>query len=310
MRAVPGKMRVSVRGGLAAAAAKPLRQITDNLALAAGPDSVDAVHDLRVALRRVGALLRVSRHLLPPGGVDHLRAEMRWLRRSLGPVRDLDVLSAEIIPALIRAMPGESALHALVEAAARKRGPLVDALAEIVGGKRCRDLVVALADIFDGQALEIGLELGSTSSGGALDGPWDKFAHKTLRQRFRRIDKAADRIERLDDGGLHEIRIRLRTFRYLCDHCDALLPASRYKALRKALAELQDRLGQHNDAVNAPAVALELARDGVQGDALARAAGIIAGWGAVRREWTRAQLPAAWARAAKRGEKLFEAWEV
>ncbi len=232
MTAAGGTNRTTVRGGLAVAAAKPLRLIADNLARVPGTDNVDAVHDLRVALRRIGALLRVSRHLLPAGDVDHLRGEMRWLRRSLGSVRDLDVLSTEIVPKLIRAMPGEPALHALLEAAARKRHPLVAGLAQLVDGQRCRDLLPALAAVFEREPAAIDLDLDSSSLGDALDGPWDQFAHKTLRQRFKKIDKAAEGLEQLDDGGLHEIRIRLRTFRYLCDHGAALLPASRHQALR------------------------------------------------------------------------------
>src|ERR1044072_2551028 len=53
----------------------------------AGTDP-EGVHQLRVAIRRIRAALKVSGH--DDGGV--LLAELRWLFGELGPLRDLDVL--------------------------------------------------------------------------------------------------------------------------------------------------------------------------------------------------------------------------
>ena len=47
---------------------------------------------MRVATRRMRAILRAARPLLDPDGVRSLRAELGWLGGALGPVRDLDVL--------------------------------------------------------------------------------------------------------------------------------------------------------------------------------------------------------------------------
>jgi inorganic triphosphatase YgiF len=54
----------------------------------------EPVHDLRVAVRRLRALLRAARTLFAGEWADHLRGELDWLGRALGPLRDLDVLSA------------------------------------------------------------------------------------------------------------------------------------------------------------------------------------------------------------------------
>ncbi len=305
-------MRVTIRAGLALAAARPMRQLTDNLAKSIGAESVDAVHDLRVALRRIEALLRVSRDLLPAERVRHLRTELRWLRRNLGPIRDLDVLTTDIVPELARAMSGEHALDVLVAAALSRRPPLIAILSDLAAGRRCREMRAALAELFDDDCGAIGLDFGARPKADVLDGSWSKFAHATLRQRFKKLIRAADGLNGLEDAALHELRIKARTFRYLCDHFSALMPPSRYIALKKALGDLQDRMGQHNDAVNAPHLAQSLARDppaGGDGAALVRAAGIVAGWGAMRREWSRAQIPMPWARVIERAEKLFAAWK-
>ena len=47
---------------------------------------------MRVATRRMRAILRAARPLLDPEWVRSLRAELGWLGGALGPVRDLDVL--------------------------------------------------------------------------------------------------------------------------------------------------------------------------------------------------------------------------
>ena len=52
----------------------------------------EELHQLRVATRRLRAILRAARDLLDPAWSEPLRAELSWLGSALGPVRDLDVL--------------------------------------------------------------------------------------------------------------------------------------------------------------------------------------------------------------------------
>ncbi|HYM64458.1 MAG TPA: CHAD domain-containing protein, partial [Gaiellaceae bacterium] len=55
-------------------------------------DDPEAVHRLRVATRRLRAVLRAAAPLLEREKSEPLRAELAWLADVLGPVRDLDVL--------------------------------------------------------------------------------------------------------------------------------------------------------------------------------------------------------------------------
>src|SRR5262249_3577305 len=50
------------------------------------------LHQMRVAVRRMRAMLKAARPLLDQAWADDLRAELGWLGRALGPVRDADVL--------------------------------------------------------------------------------------------------------------------------------------------------------------------------------------------------------------------------
>jgi len=66
------------------------------------------VHQVRVAVRRLRAILRVSRSLFDPKWVDGLRRELKWLGTALGRVRDLDVLHAYLRSSARGAAPLES----------------------------------------------------------------------------------------------------------------------------------------------------------------------------------------------------------
>src|SRR5262249_55609291 len=55
-------------------------------------DDADAVHDMRVAVRRLRSALRTFKPMLAEQWVDSLRDELDWLAALLGAVRDLDVL--------------------------------------------------------------------------------------------------------------------------------------------------------------------------------------------------------------------------
>ena len=56
----------------------------------------EELHQMRVATRRMRAILRAAAPLLDPEWVRSLRAEVGWLGGALGPVRDLDVLVAHL----------------------------------------------------------------------------------------------------------------------------------------------------------------------------------------------------------------------
>src|SRR5690606_38574564 len=53
-------------------------------------EDIEALHDMRVATRRIRAAMQAFRPWLPPR-FERFRAELGWVARALGEVRDLDV---------------------------------------------------------------------------------------------------------------------------------------------------------------------------------------------------------------------------
>jgi len=297
----------TIRAGLIAAAERPLAQFGENLPKTVGKEAYDAIHDTRVALRRLGALLRAFAPVLPPRTVADIKREIRWIRRSFGPARDLDVFIFETGPELSEIFGSEAGLRSLVEVAKRRRAPLAAKLKKTIASRRCRGFGETLNRVFGGDE---GPPAPRRRRAGrvSLGSPFAPFAAAELRRRYKKLRKGAHRVDKLSEAELHRMRIRLRNFRYVCDGFRMLLPEGRYLALRSAMTKLQDHMGALNDAVTAPLLVARLAAKadhGLDPAALARAAGFVAGWGAARRQVLRSTLDEPWQRMIKRGDRMF-----
>lgn len=89
-------------------------------------DEPDAVHRMRVAVRRLRSALTAHRRLLAASTVDHLSEELRWLGHVLGEARDAEVLglhlsdqAATLPPRRIPARWSRASAHGSVTATPR-----------------------------------------------------------------------------------------------------------------------------------------------------------------------------------------------
>jgi len=249
-----------------------------------GEDPED-LHQMRVAVRRMRAVLRAARPMLDRAWADGLRAELGWLGRALGPVRDLDVL--------LERLRGEAA--ALGEQDAEAAAPLLDALTEeraaaretmlqAMASGRYTALLWRLAEAV-GQPLPIADAQGRRPELSAL-----------VAQEFQRVRKAVRAAgDDPPDDELHALRIRGKRLRYTTELAEPEVgkPA---RELIKATTAMQDVLGDHQDACVAQ-LRVRALLDGL-GDAAGRdtafAAGRLVEREEVRRTDTRAAWPAAW----------------
>jgi triphosphatase len=297
-----------VADGFVYAVRRPLARLGAALQGVGGPDGVEAVHDARVCLRRIGAALAVFDDALPPSRTDRLREELRWLRRNLGPLRDVDVFLADIVAPLARRVGADPGLEALAEAAARRRATLVGATAAAATGLRAAAFAADLGQLV--------ADLDARGTGGGGGGrrrklrqkPLRPFALKLLRKRFKKLARAAEDVGALDDDALHRLRIRVRALRYTLDFFAPLLPPRRLKELRLAMTRLQDTMGRLNDLGQAVSLTATLTEgaDPAAHD-LARGAGAVLGWCAARRVILRDRLPALFPPFLERGKRMMQA---
>lgn len=204
-----------------------------------GSDPED-LHQLRVATRRLRAFLRAARPLLERSWSEPLREELGWLGGALGPARDLDVLgerlAADVESLGEDAAEGTGLLAQLAEERATARRRVVEALTS--------DRYLTLLDRLDHVSEP---ESASTSKAEAATlTSLFRSEWKRTRKAFRALGKGAS------DEELHAGRIRVKRARYAAELAAHEL-GKPGRELVSAAKELQDVLGEHQDAAVAEA---------------------------------------------------------
>ena len=105
----------------------------------------DAVHQLRVAVRRLRTVLRVFAPMFEQDWADHLRRELGGLADVLGPVREAEVVQAHLLR-LLPAKGGESARDLVRWAFQERARPAEHDLQEVLHEPRYLALLDALVD--------------------------------------------------------------------------------------------------------------------------------------------------------------------
>jgi CHAD domain-containing protein len=268
-----------VRAGLLAAAAR----FVDNIAAVVLDEDPEGVHQARVGLRRLRSDLRTFRALLDTDSARSLRGELRWLLDALGTVRDLDVLLAHLRSDASRlksddSRGGDELFSRLAEDRAAAHTDLLEALR----AERSATMLEALA----------GFVAGPPFVSADAQRPAAEVVPALMRRPLRRLRREADRLGATPgDDELHRVRILARRLRYATD---VSVPVAGKPARRaaRALAKLQDVLGDHNDARIAVDRLRALAGDATP--ATAWSAGTLGGLQVARAERCRTRFPDAY----------------
>jgi CHAD domain-containing protein len=202
--------------------------VVDGAARVKAGDDVEAVHDLRVAIRRLRTVLRAAGPLLASDWTEPLREELDRLGPALGPLRDLDVLTAhlrreseELDDADRVALAG--AFRVLAEEHATAR---VAAIAELET-ERFAALVAQLAT--------------PPPLVGAGDVNGDVTLAGLAARAQKRLRKTMDEVSGdSPDELLHRARIRAKRVRYLAETLGEERIVKRAKAFQDVVGENQD----------------------------------------------------------------------
>jgi CHAD domain-containing protein len=234
----------------------------------------ESVHEMRVAVRRARALLRVGQPLYR-SDVGDLNDGLRFLARLLGRVRDAEVMLERLRSA------GDS-----LEADDRTA---IAWFLRALEGERWQGRVALLGALNDGRYLALldrlddAIEtLAPAGSPPALE----ELAALEVRKLHKRIRRLGDDP---GDDDLHSLRKAVKRARYAFELAGGAQGVKRAKAL-------QDVLGSHQDSVVAEQRLRELARSASAAEALA-AGRLIEREHALRREARKEWRPA-WRRLA------------
>jgi len=199
----------------------------------------EAVHQARIATRRLRSDLGTLRDFVDSEWSLQLRGELRWFGAELGAVRDVEVLRerltlhAGLLPHS-QADAARGAIRRLEADYAIARTDLLRALRQT----RYAQLHRALHDALTRPRLARTAELRATR---ALPG--------AIRPIWKRLRRAIDGLGPVpSDAALHRVRIRAKRCRYAAELAVPVFgrPARDFAA---ALTRVQDALGEHQDSV-------------------------------------------------------------
>jgi CHAD domain-containing protein len=254
----------------------------------------EAVHQARVATRRLRSDLGTLRDFVDAGWALHLRAELRWLGAELGAVRDVEVLRARLTlhASLLPDADSDAARAAIRRLDAEATAARADLLVAL-RTPRYAQLHRALHDAAASPRLTA-----------AAVAPAAKALPAAVRPTWRRLRRAVDDLATVpSDAALHDVRIRAKRCRYAAELA-GLVMGRRARELAAAVTRIQDVLGEHQDAVvadnwlakTAPecspseAYALGMLAEIERGLAVRARAGLASAWDAARPRRLRAWM--------------------
>ncbi len=245
------KPGISAQAAFAAIIRNCVRQYRLNEDLLLDHYDPQAVHQARVAVRRLRSALTLFRSMLAAQDVTRFQDELRWLAQLLGEARDLDVL-------IERMKPGE--LH---EQLAAVRAVIHARVIEALESARAGGLMIDLVEW-----LTLGMGEPDAEGRRLRDEAAEAFAADRLQHFHRWQMKHARHLAKLDDAHRHEVRKKAKKLRYAAEFFGGLFDARkqrrRHARYVDALEGMQDELGALNDLVNVRAL---LAQHGLPVDA-------------------------------------------
>jgi inorganic triphosphatase YgiF len=211
-----------------------------------------ALHQARVAVRRLRSALTLFKPMLEEADVTRFQDELRWLAKLLGEARDLDVLVERTAPGILH--------DRIDEARATVHGKVIEALKS----QRARGMMIDIVEW-----LTLGAGHMDCRAGGLGDELAEQFTARRLQHFHHWVVKHGRKMAKLNDEQRHEIRKKAKKLRYASEFFGGLFTGEKKERRRpsryiKTLEVLQDQLGALNDLVSAPGL---LAQHGLSGDA-------------------------------------------
>ena len=232
--------------------------VIDNAPPVMDHGDVEGIHQMRVGIRRLDSAMTAFRGAVEWPDRTPLHTELKWLRRTLGTARDVDVFALEVLPEIRRSVDvnGEidDIVHTVEEFREQRHGLVKAAL---------------LSDRFDRMREDLDLWIRTASWRGTtdrrrrkrLDTPVAKLSRKALDRLEQKAWSRGYDLSELTPGQRHRTRLRLKKLRYAAESFRSLYdPGDAQRYLRR-LKKVQGKLGAMNDAETARSVLAQATQD-------------------------------------------------
>jgi inorganic triphosphatase YgiF len=241
-------------------------------------DDPEGIHQLRVAVRRLRALVGIYRDDLDRSVHGFLSSELRWLQQQLGPARDWDVFIDGTLEPLHRHLDTELAVETMRRESRSVRDAAYEVAIAALSAPRYTELLLKLELWLDNGGWAAALAADAPPR--PLSGPVGDFAVAVLQKRHKRMRRYGGKHADLSESELHRLRILCKKTRYAAEFFRELFPRKAVKRYHAALVEIQETLGSLNDAAVSRQLIAEVERRmALQAPALTpRAVGVVLGW--------------------------------
>ncbi len=213
VKAGPSSLRGddSVDEGIAKLLSDCQQHILSNLQPAASGREPEAVHQLRVALRRLHTAFYCLRRQIDAPSLRALDAEAKRFARTLGPARNWDVFTDSTLANLEKANLPDIEFSTLRNASAPLRDQSYQAVLESIADGRTNRFLLSL-----GLAIEQRSWRNDVASGDLriLTEALTKFASRVLARVERKALKRGQHFRRMTPDARHKLRLTLKKLRY------------------------------------------------------------------------------------------------
>lgn len=265
----------NVDAALAAILANGHAHLVGNISPVLRSGRPEAVHQMRVALRRLRSALTLFRRELGSPALGALTGEARSLGHALGPARNWDVFATQTLPAIVQDGLGDVGLAALDEAATPHRAASYERVHAALASPEVNGFFLSLGAAIERRVWRSDM---SGEALGTLGEPIGSFAARILSRSHRKVLRRGRHFGRLDPEARHELRLALKKLRYMVEFflpLHAGRPAARRYLAR--MQALQEALGLANDAATTQELLATLRAES-EAPGLQFAAGAVLGW--------------------------------
>lgn len=221
---------MSIADGFAQIAQACLKHFRRNEPLIVARRQVEALHQSRVAMRRLRSAFSLFKPVAADAAYDQIRQELRWFTALLGDARNLDVY--------LTALPQAERPPEMLE----RREDAYDTIIDALDSPRFLTLMFEIV-AWTGT--------GPWRSRKKANRPLAPFARRRLTRIWEGIDATGD-LGAISDEARHELRIQIKKLRYGLEFFRALFePTKQQKRFFAEVENLQESLGLLNDMVTA-----------------------------------------------------------
>jgi CHAD domain-containing protein len=279
VKAVPARITraMTAEEAFRAALSDCLAQLTANAAALRAGRSVEGLHKLRVAFRRLEVALGAFGKEFRQEWLEELRGRAKVLSGRMAAARDLDVfvdaLLADALDNEALQVEGGDALRAAAQSARNAAWVAAHGCVTSADFARFLDDVASL--------VQSRLPLGGKRK--LLD-----TAARILDRQALRVEKRGRAARSGEEGDLHRLRMALKKLRYSAEFFGPLYSAKKVRAYLGCVRRLQDELGYLNDVAQVRGTIGGLLRARQPGPArsgdgeMRLAAGMVLGWYAAK----------------------------